>query len=202
MNNLDAGVPATLEHILRDAAGIGFTLSSEPRTGALLRLCAASKPHGRLLEIGTGAGAGTAWLLAGMDRASTLTSVDNNAGVQAIARRHLGHDPRVTFLSQDGAGFLERSAGTRFDLVYADAWPGKFTHLSEALSLVAEGGIYFIDDLLPQPSWPDGHAAKVPPLVADLLGRPGFVSVRMDWASGLMMLVRTAADTRGDQRTI
>jgi hypothetical protein len=54
------------------------------------------------------------------------------------------------------------------------------------------GGIYFIDDLLPQANWPEGHAARVPPLIADLEGRRDFVSVKLAWASGLMMLVRTS----------
>ena len=45
-----------------------------------------------------------------------------------------------------------QNAHARFDLIYADAWPGKFTHLDRALSLLTRGGIYFIDDLLPQPS--------------------------------------------------
>jgi hypothetical protein len=29
-------------------------------------------------------------------------------------------------------------------------------------------GIYFIDDLLPQPNWPEGHAPRVPALIEDL----------------------------------
>ena len=53
----------------------------------------------------------------------------------------------------------------------------------QALSLLRVGGIYFIDDLLPQPSWAEGHAAKVPLLVEDLECRPQFVSVRLAWAS-------------------
>ena len=111
----------------------------------------------------------------------------------AIARQHLGHDPRVTFCVGDGAAMLEdlAQASRRFDLIYADAWPGKFTHLDRALSLLDVGGVYFVDDLLPQPNWPDGHAANVPALIADLEGRTGFVSTKLAWASGLMMLVRT-----------
>ena len=185
--------PAALEHIYREAEAIGFTLSSEPKTGALLRALAASKPRGRFLELGTGAGAGASWLLAGMDADSTLLSVDHDSRVQDIARRHLGSDARVMFQCEDGAVFLERP-GESFDLIYADAWPGKFTHLDQALSRVAEGGIYFVDDLLPQPSWPEGHAAKVPPLVATLERVPGFVAAHIAWASGLMLLVRRRAE--------
>lgn len=187
--------PPALHRIERDAEQIGFALSSEPKTGAMLRALAASKPGGRFLELGTGAGVGTSWLLAGMNASSTLVSVDNDARVQAIAREHLGRDGRVTFLCLDGAAFLERSAGQSFDLVYADTWPGKFTHLNEALSLVGAGGIYLVDDLLPQPSWPEGHAVKVPPLVAALEHQSGFVATKVAWASGLMMLVRTGTSS-------
>ena len=182
--------PPVLDAIRAATERIGFTLGSEPQTGALLRALAASKPAGNLLELGTGTGIGTAWLLAGMDADSRLTSVDADASVMEIARQHLGHDSRVTFHLGDGGAFLEQSR-ERFDLIYADAWPGKFTHLDRALSLLSVGGIYFIDDLLPQPSWPEGHAPRVPALIADLESRSGFVSTTLSWSSGLMILVRT-----------
>lgn len=192
MNDHDiAQTPAALDAILRDSARIGFALASEPKTGSLLRALAASKPGGRFLEIGTGTGVGTAWLLAGMDADARLSSVDSDAKVSQVARRHLGHDARVTFHHADGAVFLAQAAPAQFDLIYADAWPGKFTHLDLALSLLKTGGIYFVDDLLPQPNWPEGHAPKVPVLIADLERRRGFVATKLAWASGLMMLVRT-----------
>ena len=194
MNDQDVtDAPAVLEAIRRDTDAIGFTMASEPQTGSLLRTLAASKRAGRFLELGTGTGIGTAWLLAGMDADSRLDSVDRDATVSAVARRHLGHDPRVTFHVSDGAEFLTRMPLERFDFIYADAWPGKFTHLDVALSLIRPGGIYFVDDLLPQPSWPKDHGPKVPQLIAQLDERDGFVATRLSWASGLMILVRTGS---------
>ena len=194
MNDTDIrNIPAVLHAIRHDTAQHGFTMASEPKTGSLLCALAASKPGGRFLELGTGTGVGTAWLLAGMDSASRLDTVDNDASVLAIAQRHVGHDPRVTFHLMDGVLFLQRSEAMQLDFVYADTWPGKFTHLDLALSLLRVGGIYFVDDLLPQPSWPEGHAAKVPPLIAELESRPGFTATKLAWASGLMILVRTSA---------
>ncbi len=191
MSDQEVGqAPAVLGAILHESERLGFTMASEPRTGSLLRSLAASKPGGRLLEIGTGTGVGTAWLLSGMDASSHLTSLDHDAQVQEIARRHLGGDPRVTFRVGDGAALLEQLAPHSFDLIYADAWPGKFTHLDDALSRLTIGGLYVIDDLLPQPNWPDGHADKIPPLIATLEARSDFVSTRLVWASGLMLLVR------------
>jgi predicted O-methyltransferase YrrM len=84
-----------------------------------------------------------------MDAASTLDTVDHDATVVSIARRFLGHDSRVRFHVSDGAAFLASLAGRQFDLIFADTWPGKFTHLEDALSLLRPGGIYVGDDLLP-----------------------------------------------------
>ena len=196
-NEDDSGfrqVPVAVEAILADTAALGFTMASEPKTGALLAALAASKPGGRLLELGTGTGLGTAWLLSGMDAGSRLDTVDTDPNVVAIARTHLEKDARVTFHVMDGTDYISRSPRDRYDLIYADAWPGKFTHLDETLSLLRVGGIYFIDDVLPQGNWPEGHAAKVPALIDSIESRSGFVTVKLAWASGLMIAVRTETD--------
>src|ERR1041385_2671617 len=89
--------PAIVQAIQHDTTAQGFPMASESQAGSLLRTLAATKPAGSFLELGTGTGLSTAWILAGMDQHSRLLSVDNDEVVQAIARRHLGHDPRVTF---------------------------------------------------------------------------------------------------------
>jgi predicted O-methyltransferase YrrM len=189
-DRLVARVPAVLEAIHRDSRAIGFTMASEPRTGSLIRTLAASKPGGRFLEIGTGTGIGTAWLLDGMDSGSQLDSVDNDPDAVTVARRHLGGDPRATWHVRDGSEFLAQLPQSAFDFIFADAWPGKFSDLDLALSKVRPGGIYLVDDLLPQPNWPDDHAPKVSALVAQLETRAGFLATKLAWASGLMILVR------------
>jgi predicted O-methyltransferase YrrM len=170
-------------------------MASDAKTGTMLRTLAASKPSGTFLELGTGTGLSTAWILDGMDRFSTLTTVDNDATVTAIARRHLGHDPRVTFHTMDGAAFLEMLQGQRFDYIFADTWPGKYEHLDEALRLLKPGGFYIVDDMLPQASWPADHAPKVPRLVAALEARQELVLTKLGWATGLIVAVKTAATT-------
>jgi predicted O-methyltransferase YrrM len=74
--------------------------------------------------------------------------------------------------------------------VFADTWPSKFTHLDQALALVTPGGFYVIDDLLPQPNWPDEHQAAVDELLATLRARPGWVTAYVDDASGVLLCVR------------
>ena len=182
--------PEAVRAIVADTKRIAFDMISESRVGALLAVLAASKPAGRFLELGTGTGHGTAWILSGMDRASTLDTVDTDPSLVDVARRHLGSDSRVKFHVVDGAAFLSAAAPARFDLIYADAWPGKFSHLDEALALLRPGGVYVIDDLLPQANWPDGHAPKVPALISEIERRKEFATVRLAWASGVMLVVR------------
>jgi predicted O-methyltransferase YrrM len=182
--------PDAFDAVVRDTEASGFSMASEPKVGAFLAALAATKPGGRLLELGTGTGHGSAWLLSGMDRTAHLDTVDTDASVVAIARRHLGSDARITFHVVDGAEFITQAPRAQFDLIYADAWPGKFSHLDEALALLKPGGMYVIDDLLPQSNWPEGHAPKVPALIDDIERRAEFVTVKLAWASGLLVVVR------------
>ena len=77
--------------IEKRTAELGFDMPSDMRTGALLKALAASKPNGRLLELGTGTGLATACLLAGMDSASSLSAL-------TLTRRF--RPSRGTFLAQ------------------------------------------------------------------------------------------------------
>jgi predicted O-methyltransferase YrrM len=182
--------PSTLARILERTAELGFTMASEDRTGSWLRTLAASKPAGRFLELGTGTGIATAWLLDGMDRASELTSVDIDPQVQAIARESLSSDPRLTLVTEDGLAFLKRQPPHSFDFVFADAMAGKYEEWDAALRTVKPGGFYVIDDMLPQANWPAGHALKARALAAELAARADFAATPMAWASGLILAVR------------
>jgi predicted O-methyltransferase YrrM len=186
-------LPPRLKAIEAEAAALGFAMACEHRTGALLRTLAATKPGGRLLELGTGTGASTAWLLDGMDAEAKLLTVDSNAGASAAAQRVLGGDRRVTFHVGEGGALLDALVGQRFDLIFADAWPGKFEYLDAALALLAPGGLYVVDDLLPQPTWPPGHAPRVPALLAALDQRSDLRVTRLTWASGLAIATRRPA---------
>lgn len=186
--------PATVNAIEADTQALGFGMASETRTGALLRTLAAStrgNRHARLLELGTGTGLATAWLLAGMDADAQLDTVDNDEKPLAIARRHLGHDARVRFHLADGAAFLAQAEPQTYDLIFADAWPGKFSELDRALALLKPGGFYVIDDLLPQPNWPEDHAPKVSRLIETLAQRPDLTLCPLAWSSGLVIAVKT-----------
>lgn len=183
--------PVALAALWADTHAAGFTMASEPRTGSLLRTLAGSKPGGQLLEIGTGTGLSTAWLLDGMDARATLTTVDNDDAVRDIARRHLGHDPRLSVVCADSDAWLDTLAPGTFDLIFADSWPGKYRRLPETLALLRPGGLYVVDDMLPQPNWPEGHELKAAALLETLTTLPGFSTTVLSWVTGMVLVSRT-----------
>ena len=92
------------------------------------------------MELAIGTCVATAWLLSGMDNASTLVSVDNNENVQKVAAKALGHARRLQLVHSGALEFLATQPAECFDLVFADALPGKYEALSDALAVVSPGG--------------------------------------------------------------
>lgn len=168
----------------------GFTMASDVLTGSLLRTLAASKPLGKFLELGTGTGLSTAWILDGMDKDSSLISIDNEAKFFDLAKKFLESDNRVNLICTDGGEWIENSKQQRFDYIFADTWPGKYFYLDEILSMLNKGGLYIIDDMLPQPNWPDGHQEKAANLIKELEKRVDLVLLKQVWATGIIVAVK------------
>lgn len=183
-------LPAAYAAIDEATKASGFTMASDILTCSLLRTLAASKPGGTFLELGTGTGLSTSWILDGMDADSTLVSIDHDANLLAIAGRFLGDDARLKLVTTDGEQWMMGHLAERYDYVFADTWHGKYLLLDEVLAMVKRGGLYIIDDMLPQPNWPEGHDLKVARLVEALEGREDLVVTKQAWASGILIAVK------------
>ena len=188
MNN---SYPTAYIDILKATEDSGFTMASDPLTGSLLRSLAASKPGGKFLELGTGTGLSTSWILDGMDEHSILTSIDFDVEVLNIARTFLGEDPRLDLQLQDGSVWVHTHTDKRYDFIFADTWHGKYLLLDEVLNMLLPGGLYIIDDMLAQPNWPEGHDEKAEKLIHELSGRNDLFFTNLEWATGIMIGVKT-----------
>ncbi len=192
LDTVNLNPPSRLKDIEEATRTIGFTMGSDHLTGSLLRTLAAAKPSGMLLELGTGTGLSTAWLLDGMDAQSRLMTVDNDENNTAIARRFLGQDPRVTFNTIDGATFItsmQKQGGT-FDLIFADMPPGKFQYLDETMQLLKPGGLYIIDDMLLLTSWEETHVSWVYRLISTLEHREDLRITKLNWSTGIIVAAK------------
>lgn len=168
----------------------GFTMASDVLTCSLLRTLASSKPAGKFLELGTGTGLSTSWILDGMDERSILTSIDNDPKFLEIAQSSLGNDKRLHLVCMDGAEWVEKNRDNKYDYIFADTWHGKYLLLDEVLSTLNKGGLYIIDDMLPQPNWPEGHHEKAINLVDVLEKRTDLTLTKQAWATGIIVAVK------------
>ncbi|MFW0715945.1 O-methyltransferase [Pedobacter sp. N23S346] len=168
----------------------GFDMASDVLTCSLLRTLASSKPSGNFLELGTGTGLSTSWILDGMDENSKLISVDNDDKFLNIAKSFLGLDSRLKLVPSDGGDWIEENKEKKFDYIFADTWHGKYLLLDEAIAMLNKGGLYIIDDMLPQPNWPDGHQEKAINLMEDLESREDLHLTKQVWATGIVIGVK------------
>ena len=169
---------------------MGFTMPSDILTCSLLKTLAATKPNGKFLELGTGTGLSTAWILDGMDENSSLTSIDNDSSLLEIAQKHLGNDTRLCLDCIDGETWVNANLDQKFDYIFADTWHGKYLMLDEVLEMLNIGGLYIIDDMLQKENWPEGHAEKALHLEKYLERRTDLKLTKLNWATGIIIAVK------------
>ncbi|MEM6377848.1 MAG: class I SAM-dependent methyltransferase [Bacteroidota bacterium] len=182
--------PDIYEKLLAKSAEIGFTMPSDIFIGTLLKTLITSKPNANVLELGTGIGLSLAWMIEGLAANANIISVDNDPILTEIANDFFGHDPRVQLVCEDGSSWIKNYQGQKFDLVFADAWPGKYSETDEILDLIKIGGFYVIDDMKAQPNWPAGHQENVDGLITYLEGRKDFSLTKLDWSTGVIIMTK------------
>jgi predicted O-methyltransferase YrrM len=136
-----------------------FERSSISEVGRLLAALAASRPHGRLAEIGTGTGFGSAWIASALGAEASFVTVEVDDERAVACARLFADYPQVRVLHGDWHEVLPPEAP--FDLLFFDGggWkrspPRQMRAESErALELVAAGGVVVMDNLTPEHLWP------------------------------------------------
>jgi len=180
--------PPQYEKLLKAAAALKFDISSDPHTGQLLAMLASSKPNGNFLEVGTGCGLGTSWMLHGMCKKSKLTSIESDQTRLDVARAHI-QDSRVKFIHGDASEFLSNTPGS-FDLIFSDALPGKYYLVDETIAALKPGGIYIVDDCIYDEKWPKELYYTQRKLLDILEQRTDMRILAMEWASGITIGVK------------
>lgn len=184
------GIPTSYLEIKSETEKLGFNMPSEILVCALLKTLAATKPNCKFLELGTGTGLSTAWILDGLQGNSTLTSIDNDPELLEVAKKYLTSNPRLRLICVDAEEWLNENKEQKYDFIFADTWHGKYFSLEETLQMLKPGAIYFIDDMLPQENWPEGHEAKANNLIKNLNDRQDLVISNLGWASGVLIATK------------
>jgi demethylmenaquinone methyltransferase/2-methoxy-6-polyprenyl-1,4-benzoquinol methylase len=185
-------VPGVVLDAKARAARAGFRLSSEDAVGELLSVLAGEVPEGgRVLELGTGAGVGTAWIVAGLAAAGR----SDVAVVTAESEPRLAELGRAaawpSFVALVEGDVLDVLGGLgEFDLVFADAQGGKWEGLDRTVGVLRAGGVLVVDDMRPQQWWTDAQRSKQEMVRRTLLAHPGLDSIELDVGSGVILCTR------------
>lgn len=183
-----------------NAERAGAAVPVAAMTGAALRFLAAAIDARAVVEIGTGYGTSSLWLLRGMRQGSVLTSVDVEPEHHRLARQVFGaagySASRYRLITGRALDVLPRLADGAYDLVFCDADKRELVdYLTAALRLLRPGGIVAFDNAI----WSDqgsnlahrdpdtAAAAELRELVA---AEPALVPVLLPIGGGLLAAVK------------
>jgi len=187
---MSAVLPEPVRLAAERAERAGFAMSCDPGAGRLLAVLAAAVPaNGRVLELGTGTGVGTAWIVHGLRERDDVevVTVEIDAATAALAAQYRW-PPQVRLLTGDALEVTRRAG--RFDLIFADAQGGKWEGLDATVAALRPGGQLLVDDMTPGEFADEHHARKTAEVRSRLLGHPDLVSVEIAWSSGLILSTR------------
>lgn len=118
----------------------------DPSTGAALRLLAGATHAKAVIELGTGAGVSSLWLLRGMTPDGILTTVDSESEHQRLAKASLTEagvpSGRARLIAGRALDVVPRLSDSAYDVVFCDAARSEnLDYLTAALRLLRPGGV-------------------------------------------------------------
>ncbi|HET6253138.1 MAG TPA: HEXXH motif-containing putative peptide modification protein [Puia sp.] len=195
VHSLLAGYSPAVGDAKRRANELRFNMSCDDNVGRILAMLAASVPSGgRILEIGTGVGVGTAWIMEGLDDRTDVEVISLEVQpALANATREWPWPSYVQIVVCDALRTIG-SIGT-FDLVFADASPLKYGRIDTVLPSIRPGGILIVDDL-GEPSTSEQQRMDKNALRSVLTQHPDLHAVDMQWSTGVVLATKAIRASR------
>jgi predicted O-methyltransferase YrrM len=180
---LSARIPAPVAHAKRRAVKQHVTRTCTDGVGRLLAVQAAHLPPGaKVLEIGTGVGIATAWLVSGLGSRTDveILSVGVDETLSATARTY-DWPSYVRIETADAMTVLADHPGT-FDLILAGASASTFDDVDAIVGASRSGGMLIFDH-----NAVSAEASEPTALRQAVLDHSKLVAVDIDWSSGLLV---------------
>lgn len=184
-------IPDLVAEAKRRAHRLRVTISCIDEVGRLLAvLAAAVPPGGRILEVGTSVGVGTAWIAAGLGERTDVEVISVEVDDALVEAAREGPWPAHVQLIHADAGPALATLGA-FDLMFVDASPIKHGHMESTISALQPGGVMIVDDLHTDMKNFEVQKAHKDALRRFVFGHPELQAVELDWASGVILATRT-----------
>jgi predicted O-methyltransferase YrrM len=153
------------------ARGLELGVSdSTPGAGAFLRFLAFSLQAQSVVEVGTGSGVGSLWILDGMRSTGTLTSIDDEMEHTQITKLAFAEadiaQTRVRLITNSVIDVISKLTDTAYDMVVLRHNPEDLSFvIGESLRILRSGGVLVIDNYFGGGKTPDA-AQRDPRTVA------------------------------------
>lgn len=173
-----------------------------PGAGQTLQLLAQAAGVRSVVEIGTGAGVSTTYLLRGMVSGGVVTTIDVEPEHHKAARTTLaaaGFPPeRARMITGRALDVLPRLTDGGYDLVLIDARKVEYPqYLEQALRLVRVGGMIAIDNALwhgrvPDPAQRDQETTAIRTTLKSVRENESLTTVLLPSGDGLLVALKNA----------
>lgn len=187
---MQTNVPRLVAGAKRRALDLRFSSSCQDDVGRLLSVLAAGvRDGGRILEIGTGAGVGLAWIVTGLHGrlGVEVVSIEGDRRLAASAAE-LDWPANVTLAVGDACELMPHMQG--FDMVFADAAPAKYGDLEVLLATVRPGGMLVVDDLCAAPGSDSVDLEERDRLRTGLMHHRELQTVDLDWSTRVVVATK------------
>lgn len=158
----------------------------------LLAVLSAATPLGAwVLELGTGAGVGLAWIVHGLGGRTDVSVLTVDTDTELLpAIQNDGWPDYVEFVLGDGAEVVR--AGGPFDLIFADAVGGKTRALDATIEALAPRGVLVVDDMNPELHRHDGLLGALDEIRTQIVSHPALLAVEVDFSSGVTVATKAS----------
>lgn len=171
-----------------------------PAVGATLRMLAAALRARTILEIGTGTGVSTMWLLSGMANDGVITTIDAEPEFQNEAREALYEagipTSRTRLISGRALDVLPRMADHGYDLALLDTDVLEYAaYMREMERIIRPGGIVAIahalwGDTVGDPARREPETVAIREILRNFAEDDGWITNLLSVGDGLLIAVK------------
>lgn len=145
-----------------------FNHSCKDEAGRLLSVLAGQVKAGGILEVGTGIGVGSSWILSSILPGVRFISIEIDKKRVDLVRKYISH-PQAEFVDGD---WKEISDKGPFQFIFADATIVKSVEGEKLFDILEIGGLLLMDDFTPEEHWPEEWRGKHDPVREFWLNHP------------------------------
>lgn len=133
-----------------------FENSCSDEAGRLLSILTGQITQGKILEIGTGYGVGSSWILSSIAPKVKFITVDNSKEKIDATANHISHN-QAEFICGDWKEVITKRP---FQFIFADAAAAKTIEGELLFNILNIGGMIFMDDFTPEEHFPEEWKGK------------------------------------------